>query len=285
MLPLLKGTAPVAADPAGRSPPDPILTGQWAKRIINYPQRAMAQTTTPNFKRFHIRTNGRRTTISLDFFLAELLAVKLGAATTTPQAHRRVRVWLQSQTDEFAGSRDLNRYLMRRGILAITDNILSTRFAAVGIKEIREEPSGPLPPPKATEGRRFVLFRAANSSAFPPDVLAWGTSVEDVRGRAKEIFAEDDALQKVVRAEYITTLKEKPKGFYVRQCSEECWKLIQRSKKNRREVQPVIDSEGIWRTRKEIAEWRKTHLWETVFKPALERKALKTISTIRIRSR
>lgn len=239
--------------------------------------------TIPSYVRFHLRVKGQRTTISLDYILAGLLATKLGAEPSTPQAHRRVREWLQEQVNESSGTAGLNRYLMRRGILAISDKLLSDRLVAAGIKEKREEPSGPLSPPKATDGRRFVLFRAANSSAFPPDVLAWGTSVEDVRGRGKEIFAEDDALQKVVRAEYITTLKEKQKGFYVRQCSEECWKLIQRSKKNRREVRPVIDSEGIWRTRKEIAEWRKTHLWETVFKPALERKALKTIKRIRSR--
>lgn len=227
----------------------------------------MKQTTTPSFKRFHLRVNGRRTTISLDFYLAELLTLKLGAEPSTRHAHRRVRVWLQSQADEFAGIRELNRHLMRRAILAISDNILSARFAAAGtgIGTPRA-----LPPPKATGSSRFVLFQTANSP-FPPDILVWGNSIEDVRGRAKEVFADDGALQYIVRAEFIATQREQPKGYFIRKCSEDCWKQIERGKKNRREIRPIIDSEGIWRTRKEMAEWRRSHLWETVFKPALER--------------
>lgn len=228
----------------------------------------MTQTTTPSFKRFHLQANGRRTTISIDFFLAELLALKLGEEPSTPQAHRRVRVWLQTKADEFAGFRELNRILMRHAILAISDKMLSARFAAAGAGKGTPRT---LPPLKTTGSGRFVLFRAANSP-FPPDILVWGNSIEDVRGLAKEIFADDDALQYIVRAEFIATQKEQPRGYFIRKCSEDCWKLIERGKKNRREIRPVIDSQGIWRTRKEMAEWRRAHLWETVFKPALKRK-------------
>lgn len=256
----------------------------------------MTQKTAPDFIRFHIKANGRRTTISLDSFLVGLLALKLSEKTAGPQTHREVRVWLQRQADAFAGSRELNRHLMRCGILLITDNKLSKRHAAIEFKENDGKLPNPLPQPKAkaeqftdnilserrgavqykergrelsrplshpktTEVKRFVLFRAANTSIFPPDVLVWGTSIQDVRDLAKDIFANSEDLRKIVCAEYLTTTKEKPNAYYIRQCSEEIWKLNQRLKKKRREIRPMTDSAGVWRTRKEMVRIKKSREW------------------------
>lgn len=281
-LPTLNAIVSAPAITAGRhstngkkiSHGDAPIVGQSADNILSIWNNFMAQST-PSFKRFHLKIQGQRTTISLDSFLAELLALKLGAEPSAPDAHRLVRLWLQKQADEFAGTRELNMHLMRSAILAISDNMLFERASAKTINEKGENPPAVPPPPKVAGGDRFVLFRAANSSTFPPDILVWGNTIEDVRDRAKKMFEDNGTLPKILRAELITSKHEQPKGYFIRRASMEVWKFFERMKKKRRDIRPVVDSKGVWRTRKEIAEWRKTHLWESVFKPALERKALK----------
>ena len=102
---------------------------------------------------------------------------------------------------------------------------------------------------------RFVLYRAARG--FPPDIVARGASVADVRARAGEIYAEDDVRPKVLLAALITTEGERHGGYYIRRCSEECWAAL----KGRGEIRPVMDSEGVWRTYKEMARIKKARAW------------------------
>jgi hypothetical protein len=53
--------------------------------------------------RYHIQFQGRRTTITVDRIISELLAVKLGVLPDDPQAHARVREWLEATLHDKLG--------------------------------------------------------------------------------------------------------------------------------------------------------------------------------------
>jgi len=46
---------------------------------------------------YHVTLGCRRTTVSLDIILSELLALKLGVEPDAPEAHAVVRQWLQAK--------------------------------------------------------------------------------------------------------------------------------------------------------------------------------------------
>lgn len=53
--------------------------------------------------RYHIQLNNRRTTITLDTVLSELLAIKLGYSPDDKRAHSAVRDWLEPMIIENMG--------------------------------------------------------------------------------------------------------------------------------------------------------------------------------------
>ena len=53
--------------------------------------------------RYHIRFHQRRTTVTVDRVISELLAVKLGVLPDDPEAHSIVRVWLEETLQEKLG--------------------------------------------------------------------------------------------------------------------------------------------------------------------------------------
>ena len=48
-------------------------------------------------KRYHLTLGRKRTTVSLDTLLSDLLAIRLGSLPQSPQAHGAVCAWLQQQ--------------------------------------------------------------------------------------------------------------------------------------------------------------------------------------------
>lgn len=54
-------------------------------------------------QRYHISFHGRRTTVTVDKIISELLAVKLGMLPDDPEAHSRVREWLEETLQEKLG--------------------------------------------------------------------------------------------------------------------------------------------------------------------------------------
>lgn len=54
-------------------------------------------------KRYHIQFNNRRTTITVDSIISELLAVKLGISPDNPDAHSMVRDWLEKTLHDKLG--------------------------------------------------------------------------------------------------------------------------------------------------------------------------------------
>ncbi len=57
--------------------------------------------------RFHVRLGDKRTTVSIDRTLAELMALKLGEQPYSEEAHQAIRLWLQDKLDE---ANDPGRY-------------------------------------------------------------------------------------------------------------------------------------------------------------------------------
>ena len=53
--------------------------------------------------RYHINFKNRRTTITVDRIISELLAVKLGVLPDAPEAHSLVRVWFEETLHEKLG--------------------------------------------------------------------------------------------------------------------------------------------------------------------------------------
>ena len=81
----------------------------------------MAQT------KFHITYTDRRTTISVDTILSELMAIRLKQTPGTAEAHNAVRGWLQStlieRLGEYSGGRS-SQFAREYLILAIADKRL-----------------------------------------------------------------------------------------------------------------------------------------------------------------
>ena len=53
--------------------------------------------------RYHIQFNNRRTTITVDSIISELLAVKLGMLPDDPDTHSTVRDWLEKTLHDKLG--------------------------------------------------------------------------------------------------------------------------------------------------------------------------------------
>ena len=54
-------------------------------------------------QRYHVRFQGRRTTVTVDRIISQLLAVKLGVLPDDPVAHALVREWLEETLHEKLG--------------------------------------------------------------------------------------------------------------------------------------------------------------------------------------
>ena len=53
--------------------------------------------------RYHIQFRNRRTTITVDKVVSELLSVKLGVMPDAPEAHARVRQWFENTLHDKLG--------------------------------------------------------------------------------------------------------------------------------------------------------------------------------------
>ena len=79
--------------------------------------------------RYHIQFQGRRTTITVDNIISELLAVKLGVPTDAPDAHSLVREWLENTLHEklgqnVPGGNRISQYARVYAIEAVADKNL-----------------------------------------------------------------------------------------------------------------------------------------------------------------
>jgi hypothetical protein len=236
----------------------------------------MTQQPKQEHQRYHVTFEGKRTTISLDIDLAGLLAVRLGEDNDWKKANNTVGKWLQERTKEDGGGHGLNRRLIRQAQLTIADNKVFSRWAETLGKNT---PAGNKN--KGLENNRLVLYLSDGKGT--PDILSLGNTAKEVKTIAIKNetggTAEDIAAKRIAAIEKATMATKELEKFgcaYIRKCTEECWNRI-KSDKGLTKFKPVVSDDGAtWMTYKERAEWRKTHLWDYVLKPELERTKQKT---------
>ncbi len=81
-------------------------------------------------KRYHLRLGSKRTTVSLDNMVSDLLAIRLGSVPQSPQAHGSVRAWLQQRLDwdNDPGRLRVSQWLTDQALLFLVDNTLSDTY-------------------------------------------------------------------------------------------------------------------------------------------------------------
>ena len=219
----------------------------------------MTQPTTQQHQRYHVRLEGRRTTISLDFWLAGLLSMRLGVEPDDKKANVAVREWLQERTKEDGGGTGLNRRLIRQATIAIADNELSRRCAAWLGVDVGRSATKQIPPKKVDEKHakgNFVLYRFnfdGNRRSTPPDIIALGDTIEKVKTIVEQTYSEDDRRTAMLAAEVAPKERERDGSYYIRRCSEKCWEKL----KNKEKFVLAIDPTGTWVTRKEMVRIRQ----------------------------
>jgi len=80
--------------------------------------------------RYHVQLGTKRTTVSLDETLADLLALQLNQQPHTPEAHTAVREWLQRRldADNDPYRARVSQWLQAQVILALVDKKLSDAY-------------------------------------------------------------------------------------------------------------------------------------------------------------
>jgi len=81
-------------------------------------------------KRYHLTLGRKRTTVSLDTMLSDLLAIRLGSRPQSPQAHGTVRAWLQQRLDDAndPGRIRVSQWLRDQAVLFLVDTKLSNTY-------------------------------------------------------------------------------------------------------------------------------------------------------------
>lgn len=82
--------------------------------------------------RYHITFGKKRTTITVDSILSEMMAIKLNQTPDTEDAYRAVRLWLQdtlvSKLGDYEGRNDASQYARKYLIEAIADRKISKEW-------------------------------------------------------------------------------------------------------------------------------------------------------------
>jgi hypothetical protein len=75
---------------------------------------------------YHVQQGSKRTTVTLDQLLSDLLALKLGVQPNTTEAHAAVRAWLQNALDRAndPGRCMTSQWLTKAVIMEIADTEL-----------------------------------------------------------------------------------------------------------------------------------------------------------------
>ena len=81
-------------------------------------------------KRYHLTLGPKRTTVSLDNMVSDLLAIRLGSVPQSPQAHGAVRTWLQQRLDRDndPGRFRVSQWLTDQALLFLVNNQLSEAY-------------------------------------------------------------------------------------------------------------------------------------------------------------
>lgn len=94
----------------------------------------------PSQSRYHIRFKGRRTTITVDAIVSELLAAKFHLSPDDPETHGHIRQWLQETLEEklghdVPGGNQVSQYARQFAIEAIADSELMKRVWTIRLAQ------------------------------------------------------------------------------------------------------------------------------------------------------
>ncbi|HEY8272422.1 MAG TPA: hypothetical protein VIG33_16135 [Pseudobdellovibrionaceae bacterium] len=89
---------------------------------------------------FHINFGKKRTTLTVDSILSELMAIKLGVEPGSEDAHSAVRQWLQKTVPEKLGTgrgrKNASQWTRRYLIEEIADRKISTAWTDWRLKDL-----------------------------------------------------------------------------------------------------------------------------------------------------
>lgn len=87
-----------------------------------------------SYKRFHVLVKKgrgtRRTTISIEYYIADYMAIKLGFTPGTPEAHSGLREWIQAKQDEQNASYTVANIIKEHMLEEIVDKNISKKYWA-----------------------------------------------------------------------------------------------------------------------------------------------------------
>ena len=85
-------------------------------------------------QRYHIHFQNRRTTITVDSIIAELLAVKLGTLPNHPEAHSLIREWFETTLrknlgDQVPGGNRISQYARQYAVEVLANRQLMRKVS------------------------------------------------------------------------------------------------------------------------------------------------------------
>ena len=85
-------------------------------------------------QRYHIHFQNRRTTITVDSIISELLAVKLGTLPNDPEAHSLIRRWFETTLreklgDQVPGGNRISQYARQYVVEVLADKQLMNKVS------------------------------------------------------------------------------------------------------------------------------------------------------------
>lgn len=85
-----------------------------------------------NYRRFHVFVKDgrgkRRTTISIEPYLADMMALKLGEKMDTEEGHAAVRAWIQAEQDEQNANYPCTTIIKEHIFFEIADHTLAKKY-------------------------------------------------------------------------------------------------------------------------------------------------------------
>jgi hypothetical protein len=193
----------------------------------------MPRPSTPQHQRYNVRTGGRRTTVSLDYWLAGLLAVRLGEEPGGAKAAKRVRLWLQGWADKDAKGGGAQSAVDSAGGVGSRGPRVGQAVRGLVGRGRRWRWHGPVGNGAGHEqrsGSRAGAIRSLPRFArgVPPDIVVrrerpWRTCA-NARGR---FTRKTTCGQKFSFAPHSSRRKRSATAeYYIRRCSEEFWAAL-----------------------------------------------------------
>ncbi len=80
--------------------------------------------------RYHVKLGEKRTTVSMDNYLSDLLALKIGEKPRSEDAHTAIRYWIQERLDKSNDPERIHvsQWITRKAVELIMDKKISEKY-------------------------------------------------------------------------------------------------------------------------------------------------------------